>query len=91
MPEEIVFLSFTSIVAVTGLAFGLMRTVSKHLERKHTGGGGDVRALRAEVEDLRGQLLGVEEMRERMADLEERTDFNERMLAQGRDRALPGN
>jgi len=90
VPEEILILSFTSIVAVTALGFGLMRTISKHLERKYSGGG-DSKALRAEVEDLRTQLQGVDDLRERMADLEERIDFNERVLAQRRDKALPGD
>ncbi len=34
MPEEIVFLSFTSIVAVTTIAFGIMRSINKRLDRK---------------------------------------------------------
>lgn len=92
MPEEVVFLSFSSIVAVTMLGFGLMRTISKHLERKYTAGGGESKALRGEIDEMRAQLRGVDDLRERMADLEERTDFNERILAQRRDQqALPGS
>jgi len=34
MPEEIVFLTFTSIAAVTAIAFGIMRSINKHLDRK---------------------------------------------------------
>ncbi len=85
MPEEIVFLSFTTIVAVTCLAFGLMRTINKHLDRKH-GGGPDAKALRPELDDMRAQLQGMDDLRDHIADLEERIDFTERMLAQQRDK-----
>jgi len=84
VPEEVVFLVFTSIVSVTALGFGLMRTVSRHLERKQQ--RPDAAGVRAEIEDLMGaQAETLEEMRVRLADLEERVDFTERMLA-NRDR-----
>ena len=85
MPEEMVFLSFTSIVAVTFLAFGLMRTINKHLDRKH-GVGPDSKALRSELDDMRAQLQGMDDLRDHIADLEERIDFTERVLAQQRDK-----
>ena len=86
MPEEIVFLSFTSIVAVTTIAFGLMRSINKHLDRKMKveQGGGDNEHLLAEMEELRTRLDGSEELRERVADVEERLDFAERLLAEGK-------
>lgn len=82
MPEEIVFLSFTSIVAVTALGFGLMRTISRHLERKYKGpGDGNVQA---ELDDLSAhQQEQFDELRGRMAELEERVDFTERLLTRG--------
>ncbi len=86
MPEEIVFLSFTSIVAVTTIAFGIMRSINKHLDRKmkiEEGGQGNEHLL-AEVEELRTRLDGAEELRERVADVEERLDFAERLLAEGK-------
>ncbi len=85
MPEEIVFLSFTSIVAVTTIAFGIMRSINKHLDRKmnvEQGGAGSGQVL-AEVEELRVRLEASEELRERVADVEERLDFAERLLAEG--------
>ena len=66
MPEEIVFLAFTSIVAVTTIAFGVMRSINKHLDRKwraQQGGPGHEPIL---------------------AELEERVDFAERILAEGK-------
>ena len=86
MPEEIVFLSFTSIVAVTTIAFGIMRSINKHLDRKmkvEQGAGGHEHLL-AEVEELRTRVDGSEELRERVADVEERLDFTERLLAEGK-------
>ena len=86
MPEEIVFLSFTSIVAVTTIAFGIMRSINKHLDRKmkvEQGGAGSEHLL-AEVEELRTRLEGSEDLRERVADVEERLDFAERLLAEGK-------
>lgn len=86
MPEEIVLISVVSILSVTALGFGLMRTIAKHLERKWqvTHGGGGVEQITAEVEELRTRLDGTDELRDRVADLEERVDFAERMLAEGR-------
>ncbi len=86
MPAEIVFLSFTSIVAITTIAFGIMQSINKHLDRKmkvEQGGEGNEHVL-AEVEELRARLEGAEELRERRADVEERLDFAERLLAEGK-------
>ncbi len=88
MPEEIVFLTFTSIVAVTTIAFGIMRSINKYLDRKmkvEQGGAGNGHLL-AEVEELRTRLEGSEDLRERVADVEERLDFAERLLAEGKRR-----
>ncbi len=87
MPEEIVFLSFTSIVAVTTIAFGIMRSINKHLDRKmNAEHGGGNEHLAAEVEELRTRLEASDELRERVADVEERLDFTERLLADGKRR-----
>ncbi len=79
MPEEIVFLSFTSIVAVTTIAFGIMRSINKRLDRK-------MKVEESEMEELRTRLEGSEDLRERVADVEERLDFAERLLAEGKRR-----
>jgi hypothetical protein len=86
MPEEIVFITVVSIVSLTALGFGLMRTIGKHLERKWqvTHGGAGAEQVSAEMEELRVRLEGADELRERVADLEERMDFAERVLAEGR-------
>ncbi len=74
MPEEVVFLAFTGIVAVTTIAFGIMRSINKHLDRK----------WRAQQEEMRTRLDGSDELRDRVAELEERVDFTERLLAEGK-------
>ena len=88
MPEEIVFLSFTSIVAVTTIVFGIMRSINKHLDRKMKAEQGSVgnEHLLAEVDELRTRLEGSDDLRERVADVEERLDFAERLLADGKRR-----
>lgn len=93
MPEEIVFLSFTSIVAVTSVLFGAMRLWNKHLDRKYAGKANpDTRRLAAEVEEMRDRLHVSAGLAERVADLEERLDFAERLLAENKERRLtPGD
>ncbi|MBK8005580.1 MAG: hypothetical protein IPK12_17075 [Gemmatimonadetes bacterium] len=60
-----------------------------HRIRSGPGGGGeDLDALRGEVADLRHELDGV---RHELAEAQERIDFTERLLAQGRaSEQLPG-
>ncbi len=67
-------LDFTSIVAVTTIAFGIMRSINKHLDRK----------WRAQQEEMQTRLDGSDELRDRVAELEERVDFAERILAEGK-------
>ncbi len=83
MPEEIVFLIFTGIVAVTTLTFGIMRSINKHVDRK----------WRAQQEEMQTRLDGSDELRDRVAELEERVDFAERILAEGNrpDELRPGS
>lgn len=88
MPPEIVLVTITAIAAFCSLGFGLMRVVSTHLERKvmAKSGGTEMEHLRAEIDDIRTQMDGIEDVRGRFAELEERVDFAERLLAQQGDR-----
>ncbi len=86
MPDEVFIIAMTSIVSVTLLGFGALRTISGHLARKlkaQHGGEGSQQVL-AELEDLRSRLEGSDELRDRLVDMEERLDFAERVLTEGK-------
>lgn len=86
MPNEIVMLAVMGIASVTALGFGLMRSINRHLERKWKAarGGGDERVLH-DVEELRSRLEGLEDVHARVLELEERVDFAERLLTEGKE------
>lgn len=86
MPDEIFILVVMSLASVTALGFGLMRSVNRHLERKWQAAraGGDERVLH-EVEELRSRLEGLEDVHARVLELEERVDFAERLLTEGKE------
>jgi hypothetical protein len=73
---------------LTGIVLGmpLIRAAVRYIERR-TGGEADPK-LRAQVEEVRSRLDGMEELRERVLDLEERIDFTERVLARTKDQRL---
>ena len=82
---------FIPILAITGF-FGLMalKTWSNHkLKMRETSGGDDERLTEA-VERLHDEIGA---MREEFAELHERVDFTERMLAEVKSRSVigPGN
>jgi hypothetical protein len=75
-----------SLLAATIILWPIMRALGRRLE----GRAGDP-ALRAEVEQLRDRLGEVDHLQQRVAELEERIDFTERMLARAQTpAALPG-
>jgi hypothetical protein len=86
------FVTMIVIAALTAtviILWPLMRAFARRLEGK---GGGDA-ALKAEVDQLHARLGEVDLLHHRVAELEERVDFTERLLAQSHDgqgRALRG-
>jgi hypothetical protein len=62
------------------LVWPLVRAMARRLE----GGGGNAQ-LQGELEALRDRLQQLEQSQGRMGELEERVDFAERLLAQGRE------
>jgi hypothetical protein len=83
----VVTLVFLALVAATVILWPIMRAIGRRLEGK---GQGDA-ALRAEVEQLQHRLGEVDQLHQRIAELEERIDFAERMLARSpTPAALPG-
>jgi hypothetical protein len=87
MPEEIVALAVLSLASLTALGFGLMRSINRHLERKWKGTQGvDAVGVLSDLEDLRARLESIEDVQMKVAELEERVDFAERMLSERPDR-----
>ncbi len=62
-----------------------MRALARRLEGKSTDA-----ALRGEVERLEYRLQEIDALQARIAELEERVDFTERMLVRGQEAAEPG-
>ena len=73
----VVGIVFLALVALTVILWPIMRAFGRRLEGR---GQGDA-ALRAEVEQLQQRLGDVDHLHQRVAELEERLDFAERMLA----------
>jgi hypothetical protein len=83
----VVMIVALSLLAATVILWPLMRAFARRLEGK----GGVDAALREEVEQLHQRLGDVDALQQRVAELEERIDFTERMLARGQSSvALPG-
>ena len=74
------------LAAGVTILYPLIRAIARRLEGRPVADG----ALRAEVEELRLRVQEMESDRGRVAELEERVDFAERLLAQGQERARLG-
>ncbi len=74
------------IVAVTLAAFlgALLYPIARAYARRLEGGGSTA-GLREELADISARLEALQHGQERMAELEGRLDFTERLLAQQRD------
>ena len=87
MPPQVFVLVFLAMIAgAVIILWPLMRALGRRLE----GRVGDP-ALRAEMDDLRSRMLDVEGQQVRIAELEERVDFAERLLAQSQDKPRIGD
>jgi hypothetical protein len=77
-----------SLLAATVILWPVMRALARRLEGKSPADP----ALHAEVEHLQQRLGEVDVLHQRVAELEERIDFTERMLARAQPpAALPGD
>jgi hypothetical protein len=84
----VITIVFLALVATTIILWPVMRAFGRRLEGK----GHVDAALRAEVEQLQQRLGEVDHLHQRVAELEERIDFAERMLARAPAPAeLPGD
>ena len=86
-PPAIVMIVFLGLLATTIILWPVMRAFARRLEGK----GASDPALHAEIEQLQHRLGEVDGLHQRVAELEERIDFTERMLARTQaPAALPG-
>jgi hypothetical protein len=74
-PPVIVFLAFFAVLAI--VLWPLVRALARRIEGRTAATG-----FEPELEELRGRLQELEISQSRMAELEERLDFTERLLAQ---------
>jgi hypothetical protein len=74
-----------ALIAATVILWPVMRALARRLEGKSTDS-----ALREEVERLHQRLEEMEPLQGRMAELEERVDFTERILVRGQESPEPG-
>jgi Tfp pilus assembly protein PilO len=81
VPPSILLIIIAALVATTLVLWPLVRAFARRMEGK---GSADP-ALRAEVEQLQARLSEVDTLHHRLAELEERVDFTERLLAQAHE------
>ncbi len=80
MNPEIPWIIFGSL-SMLGLGGWLLRPLVLGLGRRLEGRGMDAGAI-TELDDLRAQMRDLEGVQRRVAELEERVDFTERLLSQ---------
>lgn len=80
-PPLVILIIVTVLTAATIILWPVMRALGRRLENR---AGADA-GLRAEVDQLQQRILELEPMQTRVAELEERLDFAERLLAQSKD------
>lgn len=88
LPPQVIGLIGIAIVAGAALVlFPIARAIARRLE-----GRGVSQELLQQVEELRDRVRDLEASQHRVAELEERLDFTERLLSQRRDvEQLPRN
>jgi len=77
VPEEVVFLSVLGIIGSSVLLFPLVRALAERIRPRPVEGG-----VKDEIQMLRDDVLAeVQQARREIAELGERMDFAERLLA----------
>jgi hypothetical protein len=74
-----------ALIAITIILWPVMRALARRLEGKSADPG-----LRDEVERLQHRLEELDALQGRVAELEERVDFTERILVRGQESPEPG-
>ncbi len=87
MPPQVI--AIIAIAAVAGIAL-VLYPIARALARRLEGRGVSNEVLQ-QLDELRERVRDLESSQHRVAELEERLDFTERLLAQRRDVELPRN
>ena len=80
-PGSVLWIIIAALTAAVVILWPIMRAFARRLEGK---GSGDP-ALRSDVDHLHARLGEIDALQTRVAELEERVDFTERLLAQSRE------
>ena len=80
-PQVVLLIAVAFIAGCTIVLWPLMRAISRRIE----GRGPASSALQADMDQLRARIAEVDVLQHRVAELEERLDFAERLLAQKRE------
>jgi hypothetical protein len=80
-PPMVLLIVIAALTATVIILWPIMRAFGRRLEGK----GGPDAALRADLDQLHARLGEVDVLHARVAELEERVDFTERLLAQTRE------
>jgi len=86
-PDLFVLIPLGGMATGALFMFGIYKLLTRWMELRHHREPG---ALPDEVRDLQQEVAELRALPERVAELEERLDFAERLLAQHRTDALPG-
>ncbi|HEY8197648.1 MAG TPA: hypothetical protein VIG04_11745 [Gemmatimonadales bacterium] len=85
-PPNVLLIVIAALTAITIILWPIMRAFGRRLEGK----GNADSSLRAEVEQLHASLAEMDVLRQEVAELHERVDFAERLLAQAQQPARLG-
>ena len=79
-PEVVMMIVLAALAATTIILWPIMRAIGRRMEHK----AGPDPSLKAAVDHLHQRLAEMEPLQARVAELEERLDFAERLLAQAK-------
>jgi Tfp pilus assembly protein PilO len=82
-PPTVLIIVIAALIAGVIILGPLMRAFARRVEGK----GGTDPALRSDLEQMQQRLAEVDTLQHRVAELEERVDFTERLLAQAHDQS----
>jgi Tfp pilus assembly protein PilO len=80
-PPMVLLIVIAALTATVIILWPIMRAFARRLEGKAAGDP----ALRSDVDHLHARLGEIDTLQTRVAELEERVDFTERLLAQSRE------